>query len=304
MVGVRCLPRPVLGCLAGLAGRLAFLADAKGRRTAVDNLRCAFPEKPRPELFELACKSYQHMAWTFLDLFWAPNLTRGNWRRHVELVLEDPEGVERARRTGALWITPHFGNFEWLALIWGLNGVQFQIVAQQFRNRALTPLFQRLREHTGHRIIPQEGAMLRLFRELRRGGHSALLADLAVPLGQSPAVIDCLGLQTCVTTLHAELAVRCGVPIIPALALRRAGGRYELKTFAPMWFAAEMPRWQIAQRCWDVFEPSVRAHPEQWMWMYKHWRYRPADASPADYPSYAHGKRKFDRILAAQQEAG
>jgi hypothetical protein len=34
--------------------------------------------------------------------------------------------------------------------------------------------------------------------------------------------------------------------------------------------------------------------------MYKHWRYRPADADRA-YPFYAHSMRRFDEILRADK---
>ena len=32
---------------------------------------------------------------------------------------------------------------------------------------------------------------------------------------------------------------------------------------------------EIAQQCWDFFEPILRKRPELWLWPYKHFRYRP-----------------------------
>ena len=295
------LSRRIVGWLACSLGAMAYYADFRGRVTALENLRCAFPEKSLAKRRSLARQSYQHMAFTFLDLFWAQNLTADNWEDYVDLVFEEPETTRHVEATSGIWITPHFGNFEWSALIQGLLGIHFQIIAQNFRNAALTPLFKKLREQTGHRIIPQERAMLRLFKVLKKGGHTALLSDLNVDLSQSPAVIDCFGLKTCVTTLHAVLAVRCEVPVIPVVVIRLEDGRYRMVATRPLHFSADMPAWQIAQRCWDAFEPYIREHPEQWLWMYKHWRYSPATAPAGDYPEYAHPKRKFDRILANQQ---
>ena len=53
---------------------------------------------------------------------------------------------------------------------------------------------------------------------------------------------------------------------------------------------------QIAQACWNSFEPYVRKNPGPWLWMYKHWRYRPANAQ-RPYPFYAHIYEAFDEIL-------
>lgn len=294
------LPRPLIVATASILGRLAFLVDRRGRRTAEENLRCAFPAKSAHERKSIARQAYQHMAFTFLDLFWARNLTEENWKHYVDLEIDDPVATAKAEQSSAIWITPHYGNFEWSALVQGLRGITIQIIAQNFRNGALTPMFKQLREKTGHRIIPQERAMIRLFKALKAGGHIALLSDLNVELSQSPAIIDCLGLKTCVTTLHAVLAVRCDVPVLPVIVTRLPQGRYRMSVTPPLYFDQKDSPATIAQRCWDAFEPHIRENPAQWLWMYKHWRYRPADAAPGDYPDYSHAKRKFDKILAAQ----
>ena len=57
-----------------------------------------------------------------------------------------------------------------------------------------------------------------------------------------------------------------------------------------------MTHQQIAQACWNSFEPYVRKNPAPWLWMYKHWRYRPANAE-RPYPFYAHVYEAFDEIL-------
>ena len=45
-------------------------------------------------------------------------------------------------------------------------------------------------------------------------------------------------------------------------------------------FPADASFQEMAQACWDQFEPFVRANPAPWLWMYKHWRYRPLAADP------------------------
>ena len=43
-------------------------------------------------------------------------------------------------------------------------------------------------------------------------------------------------------------------------------------------------------------EPTIRANPAPWLWMYKHWRYRPAGLS--GYPFYAQESPAFEQIAA------
>ena len=61
---------------------------------------------------------------------------------------------------------------------------------------------------------------------------------------------------------------------------------------------AHVPFGGIAQRCWDAFEPIVHARPEEYLWAYKHFRYRPRDATRA-YPAYSNESGKFEKLLRA-----
>ena len=141
--------------------------------------------------------------------------------------------------------------------------------------------------------------MLRLFKHLKKGGSAAALVDLNVPPEQSATIIRCFGNLTCISLLHVALAARTGRPIVPALAVPLPDGRYELRFFHPISVKADADYQGVAQACWDVFEPVFRAHPEHWMWLYKHWRYLPEDAEPGDYPSYANPSKRFNRLRRA-----
>ena len=63
-----------------------------------------------------------------------------------------------------------------------------------------------------------------------------------------------------------------------------------------------MTHQQIAQACWNSFEPYVRKNPGPWLWMYKHWRYLPSKPN-RPYPFYANFYRPFEDLLQ-QDKAG
>jgi lauroyl/myristoyl acyltransferase len=163
----------------------------------------------------------------------------------------------------------------------------------------LDPIFKKLREQSGHELIPRERGLVRLYKVLRRKGRTALLVDLTVPPSQAAVAIDCFGLKTSVTSAHAWLHERTGVPIIPAHCEPLPDGRYRIIFHPRIDRTAGMTHQQIAQACWNSFEPYVRKNPAPWLWMYKHWRYRPANAK-RPYPSYANVLGPFEKILQAQ----
>ncbi len=293
------LPRHVLLSFARFAGGLACFADAEGRATAMENLRVAYRGTlSREEMRRIVRGSYQNFARTFAELFWAPRMTHENWHDLISHEEEDPAALNEARKTGALFVTGHFGNFEFAGLTWGFLGFPLTTVAQDFKNPALTPLFQRLRSVSGNTLIAQEGAVVRLMKTLARRGHIAILSDLNMRPSRMTAIIDCFGLKNCVTTIHAALAQRLGLMIVPCLCLPRADGGYHLKTFAPIRPMNEEDVARATQQCWDVFENEIQRQPELWMWMYKHWRYLPAGESAAAYPAYANPNSSFEKLVA------
>ncbi len=295
---MRRLPRHVILVLARIIGTLAWLADVRGRTTATENIRVAFGELfTWPARHGIVRRCYQNFTRTFFDLFWVGSLSKDTWQQHFVIEALDPIALEATRTKGAVWVTPHFGNFELSSIIWGFAGFRHTIVAQDFKNPALTDLFTSARQTSGHTVIPQQSAMLRLTKALSRGSNAGFLTDLNVRPGRAAAIIECFGLKTCVTTLHVMLAQRLGLTILPALCFPLEDGRYRVKVFHPITPRVDEEPQMIAQHCWDLFEKEIRQHPELWMWMYKHWRYLPDDESNERYPDYANISRAFVKLL-------
>ena len=288
--------------LARTAGALLSFLDQHRYRVAVNNLEVAFGDRFTPhERRKIARESFQHFARTMVDLLWSPRVTRENFARYIEW--ENFE--ETARDTGPerslIIACYHYGSFEWLSLACGFLDLKGTIISQEFKNSLLDPIFKKLREQSGHELVPRERGIIRLYKILRRKGRTALLVDLTVPPTQGAVAIDCFGLKTSVTFAHAWLNEQTGVPIIPAHCEPLLDGRYRLIFHPKIERTAEITHQQIAQACWNSFEPYVRKNPAPWLWMYKHWRYLPANPD-RPYPFYANFYRPFEDLLQ-QDEA-
>ena len=289
--------------IAQTAGALLSFVDRDRYQVALSNLEVAFGgafslEQRR----KMARESFQHFARTMVDLLWSPRLTQENFSQFIEL----QNFGETARDTGperCLMIACyHYSNFEWLSLACGFLDLKGTIISQEFKNSSLDPIFKKLREQSGHELIPRDRGIMRLYKVLRRKGRTALLVDLTVPPSQGAVAINCFGLKTSITSAHAWLHERTGVPIVPAHCEPLANGRYRLVFHPKIANTADMTHQEIAQACWNSFEPYVRKNPAPWLWMYKHWRYRPANPD-RPYPFYSNFYRPFENMLAANRSA-
>jgi Kdo2-lipid IVA lauroyltransferase/acyltransferase len=289
------LPLAVVRQLARLAGAAVYHFDRKNRAVALANLEAAFGDAfDRDARQRIACESLQVFARAFLELFWAPRLNKKNVRDYVSF--EDFAQFTELIAQPSIMVTCHFGNFEWASVLFGLEGYTGTILTQRFKNDRLTSIFREVRELSGNTAITQENSILRLLKALRKGQTIGMLTDLTLKMDDPAVIIDAFGRKMRVTLAHCILHERTGIPIVPFIALPRSDGGYLVRIMPPLSFPSGTTHQQIAQACWNRFEPLIREHPEQWMWVYKHWRYRPS-VTDREYPFYANRSARFDQEL-------
>ena len=298
---LRMLPHKTLFNLSNTLGKLAYSLDKQGRKTAIENLRIAFGERFNiDQRNTIALESYQHFSRAFMDLFWSPNLNGENFRTLVCYEFEDEKICREAIDNGAICLTPHYSNFEWLALCYAYKEPPVTIIAQDFKNPYLTKVFRDIREQSGHQVIPQKHAMIRLLKLLKSGKSTALLPDLKMPPSDFSVISTIFGLPVSSTPLHAVLSKRTGAPLLPAICLPNPDGSYRMRVMKPIEFPDNASIEEIVQGCWDVFEPIISEHPAPWLWMYKHWRYKVPNY-PKEFPNYANKSSAFNKMLSKEK---
>ena len=189
----------------------------------------------------IARRSLQVFGRNFLELFWTSRLTSENIDKIISF--EDPERLRELVESEVpfIAITPHFGNVELAGTFIGLKGRPLVIISQPFKNELLTPIFRKLREATGHKIIVPDNAVVRLLKALRSGESIFLFTDLTLKLRDSAVIIDGFGLKMRVTQIHAFLHQRTGFPDCPVGDF--AAGRWRLH--GPYFALAPIPGQQF-----------------------------------------------------------
>src|SRR5260370_7973027 len=164
------------------------MLDRRGRRVALSNLRVAFGDEISSERrAQIVRESYQDLAGTMLDFFWSSRLTSENFSRYVEFENREAWDEEDTRPGKPVIVgCYHYSNFEWLSIVSAFAGLEGVVIAQQFKNPLLDPIFLNFRQRTGHRVAPRKAAVMHLSRALPRGAPFALLFDLPIPPNLPP----------------------------------------------------------------------------------------------------------------------
>ncbi len=252
------------------------------KNVVVENLKRAFPEKDEKEIEKLAFKNYVNVALTFLELLYASKITKEELEKIVHIDKRDKEKIlETARRnSGAIFLTGHYGNWEIAGLFVGalVNEIKpLHVLVKNQSNKYITDWLLRVRSKFGSKIVTVGKSSKELLRIAASNQIVALLADQR---GKEDGLrIKFFGIETPVHTGLAVIALKTKTPVIFMVATRREDGTYEL-TAEEISCAQEKTEWNENVRCimqayMSKIEEKLRAHPEQWFWMHKIWKYSP-----------------------------
>ncbi len=282
------LPRRVVVGLADLMGTVGAAFAPHHRKVGMANLRLAFPDWTDRRRRKVLRGSFRTAARMVVDLFWFGRDTEARIRTWVHL---DPEAYAPLFGPGpTVALTPHLGNWELLGQAVALNGAELVSVAAQLKNPAVEAHFLALRQRTGQRIVPQEGAVRALIRTLRAGGRVALLVDQNTKPRRGGVFVDYFGHPVPVSPAPAWLARKTGAGVFFGHLVPRPDGGYHGGSAGYLTseeVAAFPDDAALVRRMVEATEQAVREHPEAWLWTYKRWKIVPPDARAEAFPFYA-----------------
>ncbi len=261
---------------AGLLRRVGPFLSA--HRTALANLRAAFPDLSESERRGIAMAAWDNLGRTAAEyahldtLFDYDPAAAGPLRTDVS-------GIEHffALRDDAkpgLIFSAHLANWELPAICAARFGLEATAVFRPPNNVAAARLVQEVRRSTmGGLAASGPGAAFRMQGVVERGGHLGQLIDQHFTRG---VVVGFFGRPCLANPLLAKLARHYDCPVHGVRVVRLPEGRFRLE-LTP---ALDLPRGEdgqidvagAMQAMTATVESWVREHPGQWLWMHRRWR--------------------------------
>jgi len=263
-----------------LARAMRWSASDTARTTAV-NVDACFPQRSAAERRVLVGDSLDHSAMLLTELGTLSNWSPAAWRE-LAVSVEGEDLLERAlaAETGVLVLAPHFGNWEFLALVLGGYGVT--ALYDPPRQSALGEVLHAARSRAGATMLPIDGQGLRRFyHALANGALGALLPD-QVPERRAGVYADFFGRPALTMTFAHRLLRRTGARVLMGSAARAPGG-FAVR-FCDPGPALTDPDPRTAIRAMNAaIEQLVLTDPAQYQWEYKRFK-RPPPGTPDLYP--------------------
>jgi KDO2-lipid IV(A) lauroyltransferase len=266
------LPLHVLRGLGWVLGRVLFVLGRERREVALINLRLCFPEKTEAEREVLARKHFVVFSRAVLDR------TLGWWasKERIERIvrisgvenLTDPEGKP------VILLSPHF-----VGLDAGASRISMCVVGCSVYSNQTNPVLNKLlydgrKRFNDTLLLSRQDGMRRIIKALKDGYPFYYLPDM--DFGPRDSIfVPFFGIQTATIPAVSRLVRMTGAKVVACIT-RQVPDGYEVEVM-PAWenFPGESVEADTAYVN-RFIESQVLRMPEQYFWLHKRFKTRPA----------------------------
>lgn len=261
----RLLPARIRGAVWAALGKRLVWWGKPLRQRVLDNLALVMPEMPLKEREQLTRRIGANAARTLSEILF----NRQFQKRAEEFSFSGPglEVLRQAKGKGAIVVSGHFGQWEAIRAVLKQQGMETGAIYRPNNNGYYDALFLKNIKCGGEPIFPGNSrGMARLVRSLKSGKFVSVLLDQKFGPGEA---LDFLGHPASTSINMANVALKYGVPMVPAYGIRGSDpNQIEVvfeKAIEPT-TAIEM-----TQEANNSLAARVRAAPEQWYWLHRRW---------------------------------
>lgn len=269
------LPLPLLYFKADALYLLLYYVFRLERKLVSDNLQHAFPDMPQQERKRIAAKSYRNALHVLFETIHAQRISETALRRRVQF--DNPELLDALldRHGKVLAVAAHQGNWEWLEMASSLcMSAPLATLYKPLNHPGIEAMLNQTRERFGGRMIAAQRALSGLVRFTRERSIVAVLADQGPQPHEEKFWARFLNQDTAFYPGIEKLARRLEMPVLFTQVTRVKRGyyrvRFELLEETP-W---SIPEGELMERYIRAVEQQVLEHPEDWLWVYKRWKYQ------------------------------
>ena len=255
-------------------GRLLRRVKARQRRVARRNIELCFPRLSAAEKRGLLERHFDAVGMSFVEM-------GVGWFTPIERLLQRVEihGREHLERAlangrGALLVGGHFTALEvGFAVLEALTPRAATMYRTQ-RNPMMDVMIRRGRYRFAKTQIPRDNVRA-LLRTLRDGNAVGYLPDQTY-LGNQSELLPFFGEPAVTNTATSKLAAISGAAVLTYFFRRLPSGDYRVDIGEPLEDFPSGSATLDTQRLFGLLEAYIRLAPEQYLWLYKKFKGRPA----------------------------
>lgn len=271
------LPYAWVLALGKQLGRLYHFVAKKQRERALRQIQERMnlsPQEAQTVIASLCSKLGQ----TVMEVLYIPALTPEFIADHIDIENRHYLDQALAEGRGVVFLTGHFGNWEWLGAILAILGYPMTSVIRRQESGQVTSFLNEYRQRSGIEIFAKgTSEMIGAARALKQKKILGLVADQDA--GVDGQFVEFFGRSSATPSGPAIFAKRFKAPVLPVFIVRKPGGGHRILVQPPLYYRdsgrEEEDLLHLTQEMTAVTEKIIREYPDEWIWFQKRWATAP-----------------------------
>jgi Kdo2-lipid IVA lauroyltransferase/acyltransferase len=268
----------------GLAGGFAFLGyrlAVRQRKIALESLSIAFDKaKSRQEIELIAKGCFLDMAKSGIEMLFFMDRPELLKKRVTYKGLDHLEsGLKKGK--GVILCSAHFGNFPLLMAKLALEGYNIGGIMRHMRDSRVEEILSKKRARLNVKTIysqPRDACVNQTIQMLRDNG--LVFIPLDQNFGTAGVFVDFFGQKAATATGPVVFAQRTGATLLPCFIIRQPGDIHQIVFEPPIDLEVESGSQETVahnvQKITSIIERYIKNYPQQWGWIHRRWKSRPA----------------------------
>lgn len=237
------------------------------------NLTLAFPEKSAHEIEALIREIWGNVGAVLAEYPHLRSYAETGRIERLDIVINGDSPVFRHGGKPAVFVSAHLANWE-IPLASAIRlGIPVSVLYTPLQNPWLDRMLYKARARMGVTLLPRDGGILTLVRELRSGRSIGLLVDQRVDSGEP---VPFFGLDMNTSTTPARLALRYCCDLIPIRVMRLDNARFRVSFEPPITPSGGITDehgkiLDMTRQVNELFETWIRAQPQDWLCSKRRW---------------------------------
>lgn len=260
-------------------GKIAYIADVRHRRDALDSLSIAFPD--------LSVKQKKKIAGDFL-VFMVQSALEGlcflRTPKYLNNIrVEGRENLDRALKKGkgVIIVSAHLGSFPLISYKLTKEGYTVNVVLRPMRDEKAEAYFRKLRIAVGVKSIlsyPRKECINGIIQALRR--NEIVIVQMDQNFGTGGVWVNFFGKLAATPVGPVVFALRTNAAVLPGYIYRETKGRHciNLLPQEELIICEDKDETVLVNviKLTRLIESWIRKFPCQWGWIHRRWKSRPS----------------------------
>jgi KDO2-lipid IV(A) lauroyltransferase len=269
-------PLKFIQSIARMKGWLFYYILPIRKKTAINNLKIAFPNKKNGEIKKIVKGCYVNAVTVIAEFFYMRKLSVEELSKLMKV--ENPEliGEKLKAGKGLIFISAHFGNWELTAFgVSKMYDMPLNVVVKEQTNKRVNDGINRIRTAGGNHMIEMRNSLREILTVLRSNGRVAMLGDQSAPKENVKIDFFVPGVPTFEGT--AKIAIKTGAAVVFGVSTRNADGTYSLRLHEietnKYKEANEENVKALTQDHVNLLVEYIKLKPDHWLWFHRRFKH-------------------------------